>query len=283
MATTISAVLFFAAVLWDSRKSLRVSTLDWKLLYLGIAPVLFLIVRGAGLNPFVSLPAAFGMLLFLLAPVRGNGPVLCSVWSRGAGAVLLAGCLWHAVRAPGQVGYPETHMSAMRQGIDWMHEDALQKKLPRVDFVAIHNWNFHPDFVRNVLINEYGYRASRWSLVSPEGIPWEPFHVWKHLEASYQLPFTSNVALVWQEDVEGSTDEEKIEWMLRTARKDIDYIFIPDDATIDFMEKYIAHNFINTKVRAIKKRFLDSGEWETLGTPLAITDFERVQLYSKRR
>jgi hypothetical protein len=91
------------------------------------------------------------------------------------------------------------------------------------------------------------------------------------------------VALVWQEDVEGSTDEEKIEWMLRTARKDIDYIFIPDDATIDFMEKYIAHNFINTKVRAIKKRFLDSGEWETLGTPLAITDFERVQLYSKRR
>jgi hypothetical protein len=283
LATTISAVVFFATVLCDNRRSLRVSTLDWKLLYMGCAPVLFLVVRGAGLNPFVSLPAVFGCLLFLLAPVRGSGPILRSACSKCAGLILLAACAWHAARAPGQVGYPETHMSAIRQGIDWMREDALRKKLPRVDFVALHNWNYHPDFVRNVLINEYGYRASRWFMVSPEGIPWEPFHVWKHLEASYQLPFTSNVAVVWREDVEGSTDEEKIEWMLRTARRDIDYLFIPDDATIDFMEKYIGHNFINTKVRSIKNRFLDSGEWEAIGTPMAITDFERVQLYTKRR
>ena len=174
-------------------------------------------------------------------------------------------------------------MSAMRQGIDWMREDSLRKKLPRVDFVTVHNWNYHPDFVRNVLINEYGYRASRWSLMSPEGIPWEPFHRWSHLEASYQLPFTSNVALVWKVDAAGLTDEEKIDWMVQTAATDIDYVFLPDDATIDFMEKYIAHNFINTKVRRIKMRLLDSGQWEPLGTPLTITDFERVQLYSKNR
>jgi hypothetical protein len=283
LATAISGVVFFAAVLWDNRRSLRVSAVDWKLLYMGIAPVLFLVVRGAGLNPFVSLPAVFGLLLFLLAPVKGTGPVLHSAWIRSAGLILLAGSIWNMLQAPGQAGYPETRMSAIRQGIDWMRADSQQKKLSKVDFVAIHNWNYHPDFVRNVLIHEYGYRASRWSLISPEGIPWEPFHVWKHLEASYQLPFTSNVALVWQEDVEGATDEDKIEWMLRTAAKDIDYIFMPDDDTIEFMEKYIAHNFINTKVRRIKKRFLDSGEWEKIGTPLAITDFERVELYAKRR
>ena len=83
--------------------------------------------------------------------------------------------------------------------------------------------------------------------------------------------------------VEGPTDAQKIEWLLSEARQQIDYVFIPDETTIAFMEKYIAHNFINTKVRAIRKRFLESGEWEKIGAPLAITDFERVELYAKRR
>jgi hypothetical protein len=276
-----AGVLFFAAVLWDARG--RAFHFDWKLLYLGSAPVLFLVFRGAGLNPFVCMPAIFGCLMFLFAPLKGDGPAVRAVWTQGASLLLLTACVWNVAQAPGQVGYPETRMSAIRQGIDWMREDAQKKKLPIVDFVTFYNWNYHPYFIRNVLINEYGYRAARWSLVSPEGIRWEPYHVWKHSEASYELPFTASVALVWQEEVAGTTDDEKIDWMYRTALKDINYVYFPDDATIDFMEKYIAANFINTKVRAIKSRFLSTGDWEKLGTPLAITDFERVQLYSKRR
>jgi hypothetical protein len=284
-ALAVSGALFFTGLLWDAKRHREpvFSAMDWKPIYMGTAPVLLLVLRGAGLNPFVSMPAVFGWLLFLLAPLKRNGPVLRSAWTKSAGAFLLAACLWNAVQAPGQVGYPETHINAIRQAIDLMREDALRKKLPRVDFVAFHNWYFHPYFVRNVLINEYGYRASRWSLLSPEGIPWEPYHAWKHSEASYELLFTASVPLVWQEEVVGATDEEKIDWIYRTALENIDYVFIPDDATIDFMEKYIGGNFINTKTRSIKKRFLDSGDWEKLGSPLAITDFERVQLYTRRR
>jgi hypothetical protein len=284
-AMASAGVLFFAAVLWDARGSRTDGSIhfDWKLLYLGCAPLLFLVFRGAGLNPFVCMPAIFGCLMFLFAPLKEDGPVVRSLWSQGASLVLLAACVWNVTQAPGQVGYPETRMSAIRQGIDWMREDAQKKKLPSVDFVTFYNWNYHPYFVRNVLINEYGFRAARWSLVSPDGIRWEPYHVWKHSEASYELPFTASVELVWQEEIAGATDDEKIAWMYRMALKDIDYVYFPDDATIDFMEKYIAVNFINTKVRAIKARFLNTGDWEKIGTPLAITDFERVQLYSKRR
>lgn len=281
-AMLVSAAFFCLALLFENRTSLRLADVDWKALYMGFAPVLFLVARGAGLNPFVSLPAVFGWLLFLLAPLRRDGPALTGWPTRFAGALVLAACLWNAIRAPGQVAYPETRMAVMRQAIDWMREDAARRKLPRADFVTLHNWNFHPDFVRNVLIHEYGYRAARWSLISPEGVPWDSFHVWKHQEASYGLPFTANVALIWRGEIPGETDDEKIGWLLATARKDIDYIFIPDDSTIDFMEKYIAHNFINTKVRKVKKAFLESGEWQKIGTPLAITDFERVELYVKK-
>ena len=40
----------------------------WAALYIGLAPVTMLVLRGAGLNPYVSMPACFGLLMFLLTP-----------------------------------------------------------------------------------------------------------------------------------------------------------------------------------------------------------------------
>ncbi len=277
----VGALFYFVTVLWNG--SFRPSKVDWKILYMGCAPVLFLVLRGAGPNPFVSMPAVFGWLLFLLAPLQGSGPLRHSAWTKAASFLLLGACGWNAAHAPGQVGYPETRMSALRQGIDWMRDDASRKKLSQVDFVAFHNWNYHPSFIRNVFINEYGYRASRAFLMSPEGVRWQPSYTWKHQEGTFEGMVTASVELVWQEEVEGSTDEEKVAWMVSAAGTHIDYVFLPDDSTIDFMEKYISANFINTKVRAIKARLLATGDWEKIGTPLAITDFERVQLYTNRR
>jgi hypothetical protein len=256
---------------------------DWKLLYMGFAPALFLVLRGAGLNPFLSMPAVFGVVAFLLAPLKTQLVELRSRSNKAAAVLVVAACLWNAARAPGQVAYPETHIQAIRQGIEWMREDSLRRKLLKVDFVTLHNWNFQVQFVRNVLINEYGYREVRPSMLSPEGVTWMRQHVWDYnrLEG-FDIPFNATVPLIWDKVVEGTGDAQKIEWLLSEARNEIDYVFIPDEATIDFMEKYISHNFINTKVRAIRKRFLESGEWKKIGTPLAITDFERVELYARR-
>jgi len=281
-AVGIAGLVCFAITLWDQRDRLRVIPVDWKLLYLGCAPVMFLVQRGAGLNPFVSMPAVFGWLLFLLAPFRGNGPLRRATWTNIGGAALLVACVWNTLHAPGQVAYPETRMSALRQGIDWMIQDAARKGLAQVDFVSFHNWNYHPSFVRNVLINEYGYRAERNFLMSLNGVRWQPSYRWKRHSGTFEGMVTTNVVRVWDDEFEGTTDEEKIDWLVQAAGRDLDYVFLPDDTTIDFMEKYISNNFINTKVRAIKNRLFETGDWEELGTPLAITDFERVQLYSRR-
>ncbi len=282
-AQLIACAFFFLAALWENRRTLRPSTFDWKLAYIGWAPVLFLVIQGAGLNPFVSMPAVFGWLLFLLAPQRDNAPVFRTGWRKLAGFSLVAAAIWNVAHAPGQVAYPESHMQALRESIDRMRSDAQARNLTRVDYVSIHNWNLQTQFVRNVLLNEYGFKALRWHMLSPEGIPWQPYRMTRHKETSYELPFAPPVLLDWNDEIPGSSDEEKIEWLYQTAVRDIDYVFMPDDKTIDFMEKYISHIFINTKVRAIKKRFLASGEWEVLGGPLAITDFETVELYIKRK
>jgi hypothetical protein len=175
-------------------------------------------------------------------------------------------------------------VEAFRQAIDRMREDSLRRKLPKVDFVTAHNWNFHPQFLRSVLLNDYGYTMVGSVTLSPEGIPWlrEGLYKTSGLQYNYEMPFTAAVPLVWQEQVKGSSDAEKIEWMLVEARANLDYVFFPDEPTIDFMEKYIAHNYINTKTRAIRKRFLESGEWERVGEPLVVTEVERVEMYRKR-
>lgn len=47
--------------------------LDWRVLWLGTAPVLMLVLRGAGPSTLASMPAVFGWLLFCLLPFRDSG------------------------------------------------------------------------------------------------------------------------------------------------------------------------------------------------------------------
>jgi hypothetical protein len=283
-----ATLFFFIAALWQARKRASLRSIDWKLLYLGCAPVLLLVLEGAGLNPFVSMPAVFGSFLFLLAPIQGRGWQMITLGTKLGGIALAFAAAWNIAHAPGQVSFPHTNMAALREAIDRMTLDASQRKLATADFVSLHNWNFHPQFVRNVLINEYGYEASHWSLTSPSGVRWEPYYVWDHPDGAYEWPFTMEwpytaaTPLVWRQEVPGENDDEKINWLAQTAIQHIDYIFVPDDATIDFLEKYISNNFVNTKVRAIKKRFLETGAWEMLGLPLEITNVERVEIYRKK-
>ncbi len=252
--------------------------IDWKLLYLGCAPVLFLVWRGAGLNPFVAMPAVFGWLAFLLLPARGASP---KPWALGL--VLLA-CFYNAATARRIGPDPHVRPEAFRQAIDWMRADARAHHLAKVDFVTAHSWNFHPQFLRNMLLNDYGYLFTKRSMISPEGTPWtrENLYQAETFQYNYETPFTAAVPLVWQQQVMGANDAEKIEWLFSEARKQLDYIFLPDEPTITFMEKYIAHSYINTKTRAIRKWFLESGEWERIGEPLVVSELETVEMYAKK-
>jgi hypothetical protein len=67
-ATLAAAVIFTLNIgLWAFGR--RGGSWNIRALWTGIVPVGFLVVIGAGLNPFVSEVAVFGLLLFLLAPV----------------------------------------------------------------------------------------------------------------------------------------------------------------------------------------------------------------------
>ncbi|MEO8662089.1 MAG: hypothetical protein ABI693_26730, partial [Bryobacteraceae bacterium] len=246
-------------------------SLDWRLAWLGIAPALLLALRGAGLNPFVSMPSAFGGLLFCLLPFRNQEP-----WRpRPFFAALLVGaCVLNAIQgglahhnplgiAPG--------MAAMKQAITLMHDDALQSHKPKVSFATAHSVGFSEGALRNVLVYDFGATLQGTDYVY-DGIHFRVDHNWE---------FAPVVPLTWENDIAGATDDAKLTTLVNFALNDIDYFFLPDQPSLDWMEKNVSNYFINTKARAFQQRLLATGRWRPLGPPLVESPHEIVQLFRK--
>ena len=247
--------------------------LDWRLAWLGMAPALLLALRGAGLNPFVSMPSVFGGLLFCMLPFRNRHQErpnpLCA-------ALLVAACVVSAVQgglthrnpagiAPG--------MAAMKQAIGLMHDDALQSHKPKVSFATAHSLDFGEAALRNVLVYDFGAALQGTDYVY-DGIRFRVAHNWE---------FAPVVPLTWNNDITGATDDAKLTTLVNLALNDIDYFFLPDQPSLDWMERNAARNFINTKARAFQQKLLSTGRWESLGPPLIESPHETVQLFRKVR
>lgn len=247
---------------------------DYTIFWLGTAPVLLLVLRGAGLNPFVSMPAVFGWLLFCLLPFRGHLPFKPRTQLRLAW-LLLAACGLNAAYGIRQHTDPPglvPAMPAMRAAIDRMHDDALHHGRHQANFATAHIVDFEETALRNVLVFDYG--------AIPRGGDYP------YAGVTFRTPhagiFNAAVPLTWQQDIPGRTDDEKLGTLLKFADRDIDYFFLPDAPSLTWQEHNRAFNFINTKTREFKRRLLATGRWEPLGEPLVASPYETVSLYRKR-
>lgn len=123
--------------------------------------------------------------------------------------------------------------------------------------------------MKNVLIYEFGADIDGADIMTPDGISWDTPH---------ETHFNAAVPVTWRA-IAGKTDAGKIETLVREGR-DLDYIFSPDAYTIDNLEREQGFNLVNLKVRAIKKRFLESGDWVAVGGLLEMSPGEHVQMYA---
>lgn len=281
MALLSTGLFYGASVIVENLAELRkrglvraLASVDWKLLYIGFAPALFLALRGAGWNPFVSMPSVFGWLMFLLAPLKRSPPTLRTPLTALALATVTLACGWNALQAPlrQQPDWP-ARMSAIREGIDIMRADAAAKGNKDIRFTTIHLWFYHSAFVRDALIHEYKGRAHPVWVTLPDGVRFRAYREDK---------FAAATKLDWQQ-LPGTTDAEKTEYLLNEARTNVDYIFMPDDRTVDNAEREISHNYANIVLRSVKKRFLESGDWTPLGGMLTISTGETVQVYTRKK
>jgi len=278
---TLAAIPALLLRLWDGRsvygRSWRnwAKALDWRVLWLGTAPVLMLVIRGAGLNPFASMPAVFGWLLFCFLPFVRD-PAGSSFGRNVMAALVVAACLANAAHGYWMHRDPRglaPAMPALRRAVDLIHDDTLRSGRTLARFATAHIVDFDALSLRSVLVFEYG-AAPRNNAMTYGGVAFR---------AEDTGAFSTAVRVSWERDVAGRNDEEKLATLVSLASRDLDYIFLPDARSLDWLEKNRAFNFANTKTRALKTRLLATGQWEPLGEPLVASPNETVQLYRKRQ
>ncbi len=274
-----AAALMFClqiAAYWKPRHWLDLlGRVDWQLLYMGCAPALMLAAKGAGLNFLASMPCVFGWLMFAIAPVRG--PLRFQKLSFIGVAAMLAFCGLYAERGYALHTQPGDNriatMPALKRGLSLMRDDAIAHGKHEIEFNTSHLVDFQASALRNVLVYELGSSVHKGTYRLPDGLI---------VRASYEGQFSPAVPLNWTQDLPGKTDDEKLAYMADVAGQKIDYYFLPDDPSIDWMEKNRSGNFINTKMRGLKAKLLASGLWQPVGEPLIASENETVILYVRR-
>jgi len=301
IAGTIGALIFLTQGFRRFEKRLRdpltvLGDINWTALWIGAAPVCMLILQRAGLNPFVSMPTCFGVLMFLLMFDRRPSPAPRPAWlGMGMTAVVLiflvrSALSGVAVHAAAPVGYLEGDMPSHRKVVDTMLLDAAAQKKTRLTFAGSTLMAFHSVGVQNVLIFEYGYKPYGGLLHRGESEVqfdqlFQPAAAVELRPLAPDAPKPKGTEPTPDELLAiQAVEEERINLLVTRANKELDYIVFPDEATLAVAEGSDARrNYANLITRRVRDRVLASGNWQPLGGPIRMSPNEVEQLYANRR
>jgi len=279
-----SLVVFAINVALSARTSMP--RIDWKVLWLGFSAPLFLFLRGAGLNSFVSMPAVFGCLLFAYLPFRGTQPFFGQRWACVLAGVLAASTSLYNAMTPNITrpykGMSFTRMDGFKSVIEDMNADASRRGLHQAFFVAPESGVFNCGALENVMVYEFGAKCDRSNLIH-EGGCGEPHTLNSGLTLQFRhnLAFTPTDPLLWKLNVPGETDAQKIDNLVSMAMQSADYLLLPDASTVSYLEEHSQIEYINLKTGELKARLLGTGEWTRLGAG-SVSPYETIEVYARR-
>ena len=246
---------------------------DLRLLWFGVAPLAMLVLRGAGLNPYVCLPAVAGLYLFLMDGFakdqllfrQRSGTLATTVaFALVAVVVLFEGVHQH------EKGNHQS-MAAHKKIISTMMVDAKQQGLKRAAFDS-----------------SYVFFINAYSLVSTLRFDTPEAKFDRHeilvndIQVGPRAVFSNVVANADWSDLSG-TDREKLDSLVNKANEQLDYLVLPVDATAQFLQLKVSHNIINRHQTYLRQSVLADDRWEKLGEPVKNRTDEVVQLYRNNR
>jgi hypothetical protein len=243
---------------------------NWRPAWFSVAPVGYLVLSGAGLNPFVSIVGVAGLVMFLLEPlVPAPRPIRPPLeW-------LLATIIFAAMSA-----------NIVRALDNYSREDRVSSWIPRRegldDLVRAMTDNVIPDRPR-----EYRYGVAHIGTLSADVI-------FNTLAYDQKLPVKPNATVVYRNAtlgkcyqgvgtqvewnaIQGGTDDEKIDRVVHLVDGRCDFF-----AMADTTSQLPPFSYINRFIPEIYRRMLLSGHWQTITGSLQISSTERIILLRNR-
>ncbi|OYP37907.1 hypothetical protein [Rhodopirellula sp. MGV] len=252
--------------LWETLRGMGPSFVA--MVWIGVSPVLFLVLRGAGNNPFVSMPAIVGMsvaTLLLLAKT------IESIGSKSLGRIATASLVF-ALASAAADGWEEhqpsgvNEMASLKQMVDTMVKDCRANGVGQINYSVTQVTSVCAGSVYSVATFDHdGFRKIDGQLEC-DGM-------------AFQRKNTFDVAAeaTWDE-VAGETESEKIGTLISECEREIDYLVMPDEKTAAYIQQHYAFNVINRYQPNIREHLLANG-WVAISEPIQANENETVIVY----
>jgi hypothetical protein len=265
----------------------RIGQIDWRIPWIAAAGPLFLFLSTAALNPYVSLPGVFGCLLFAYLPFRGVQPVYTRRWACLMAGTLAVGSSIYTAANPDETrpykGRSHTMMSGYKSVIEQMSQDALRRGLRKAEFIAPTTADFNCMALENVIIYDYGAICDRGGKIEEGGCgDARTLRSGVTLQFRHHSAFTATDDFLWKRDVPGASDQDKMNSLVSMAMQSTDYLLMPDERTLYYLETHQWGYLMNLKTRELKTRLLATGAWVQLGAGYPASENETIEVYARR-
>jgi hypothetical protein len=258
----VASSLFFSRRLAFDQKSLLLIAFFSMALPLG-----YLVISGSGLNPFVSMVAVPGFLLFILTSIS----LSCRYVTYGR--LIVAGII--AVLAPASIATAtfdfEKNVDAYipsRAGLDRLSSEILSGSKsasdPRIISI-LYLGSLSPSILRNHLLFETKTTVVGRELISPDGI-------------AIKLPnFGFGAKSEWDQNI-GTSDIEKVQNILTSTQENSEYIIVP---TVDSLVPL--HHIVNRYIEYINNAVSRDVNFELILSEVGISKTEKMNVYKRKK
>jgi hypothetical protein len=166
-------------------------------------------------------------------------------------------------------------MPGARAVIDRASQDARAKGFSRIEFIAPELGDLHSSAVSNILTYEYGaIPGSDKGLYVPGGLTY-------HFPE--ELTFTASDELFWKMKWPDDSDAKRLDNVVTMMLSESpDYLLLPDEKTLEWLEHDRTFNFINQKTRILMTRLLATNRFASLGDAVAVDTNEKIEVFAPR-
>jgi hypothetical protein len=245
-------------------RSLAKTPLNWRPLFFSLVPLGYLVVSGAGLNPFVSIVGISGIMLFLLDPIdvssKSSGRYIQKLL---VGVLLLAGC-FNAAEGTARNSRNIPMWIPRREGINRVIEAMINvmthaTRPRRFTYAVIYSAGLNQELIFNTMFfdQHINYESGRVATIAGSQLEAGTYGSW------LMLP--------------GANSQQTIEHVVQRANEKVDLLLAPSASTKLPMDIYR-----NRYAGEVRQRLMDSGQWEQIAGPITITPNEETLILRNR-
>lgn len=264
----------------DAWRQIAIRNVNLRLLYIGIVPVLFLVIKGAGLNTFVSVTSAYGVLLFAFLPFNLDFSQV-----RKTNKTCVMGCINFAlIIYMMTVGFHKhcnnygASMSTLKTMVMSVMEDAYQQQISNaVVLVYGSDISMCNDQIRNVVLYEFdGVFVAGYFFISVKN----PIRNTRMTFGTDYARYDSYAPSLWA-NIPGDTDNKKLQFLVDVVNEHADYLVLPTMSTAQYLAEVEKHTLKKPvkNLPWLTQSILGQGDWVPVSGELRFRNNEVFVVY----